>query len=209
MKKIFIGFIKFFLISVLFLPGITPAQSIGAGYVKMFSDNYEFENADGFIALFSIPISSITSISLNYLHLKNEREYFGYLASGFMAFPGPEKNSIKSEAFANSFEFMFSFRLFRTPHIDFSLGAGISITSYKAVRKIILTDEEYTFTSDSQFGFLLGLSVETNKDLFHGFSLFIDGKLKTSGSSTQITDSEQPFETVFLKGIQTGVKYSF
>jgi hypothetical protein len=197
--------VKYFLVLAVILAGQTYSQKIGASYVKFYTDNYELQYPQGFGLKASYPLSSKVDIAVEYLNVKNTREYIGYLVSGFMIYPPiVYPHHIKSSSSAESFEFTLLYRLFRYHFADMSVGGGLTTTKYKAKREDQETNESYTF-EESRIGYTAGLTIATNPQLLKNISFNVSGRIRLSPSSQEVLDAEMPFSSIYATVFSAGV----
>jgi hypothetical protein len=201
--------VKYFLVLAVILAGQTYSQKIGASYVKLYTDNYELQYPQGFSLKASYPIYSKLDITVEYMNVKNTREYSGYLVSGFMIYPPiVYPHHIKSSSSAESFEFTLMYRLFNYHYADLSAGGGLTTTKYKAEREDLETNDSYTF-EESKIGYTAGLTIATTKELMKNISFYVNGRIRLSPSSMEVTDAEWPFTSISATVLSAGVMLVF
>ncbi|MGD8306964.1 MAG: hypothetical protein PVF17_09935 [Ignavibacteria bacterium] len=205
--------IKFVILclSILLITNLN-AQQVSISPTKVWSNNYELNNPVGISISIYQPIWKL-GLKAEFLYASNEREYFGYPVYGYFADSpefGPE--NVRSNSVLQSYE--FSVWIPSIVNISdlaaLNVGVGLSVDRFSAEREGLSSGELVNITSDSKFGFLYAISIETGNFFSLPIKLGIAYKHKSLMSSTYVTDTEQPFvDAVDLKELQFSVGYQF
>jgi hypothetical protein len=170
---------------------VADAQEIGIAPVKLWTNNYEIQDPMGI----GITISTVVwKVRLNaeYVFAQNGRTYSGYLAYGFMAFPMPNRENVRSTSSLKAYEFSVSFPLLAVKS-DFGLhmGLGYSFDTYSADRTGMTSGNKVSFGTVAKSGPFFMSSLE----YFLSTSLRIElgYKVKVLSTDVMATDIELPF----------------
>lgn len=199
------------LLAIFVFPTLTFSQELGLSFSKLWTNNYELENPEGFgIYILQPVIFSNLRLQVEYTYFQNKREYFGYLVGGFLPYPVPEKERIISNSYLHSIELSIRPTFLKSKYINGSLGLGISHNIMGGKREALTTKRKADLYGGSKFGVALAFYLETEK--IHSFPLnvFLSGKFKYIRSSIQPTDIEAPFSLEITSYIiQIGVFHKF
>ena len=184
------------LLAIFAFPQLTFSQEIGLSFSKLWTNHYEIESPSGFGIYISQPVVfSNVRLQVEYAYYQNQRQYFGYLVSGFLPYPIPEKERIRSNSYLHSIEISIRPTFLKSKYIIGSLGIGISHNILDGKREALDTKRKADLFGGNKFGVSVALYFETKK--IHGFplSLFLADKFMHSQSSIQTTDIEATFSS--------------
>ncbi len=201
--------------TILFMFFIFPcglfSQELGLSFSKFRSDHNEIESPLGFaIYLSKAFLRSDVRLQTEYSYYRNEREYYGYLVSGFSPHPTTEKEKIRSISYMHSFEVSIRPAILKTKHILASLGFGVSYNIFDGKRESLATGRKSDLFAGNKFGTSVAVFFEKGKILNSPFNLFLTGKFMHFWPSVQPTDIAAPFgREINSTIIEIGISYSF
>ena len=187
------------------------SQEIGISTGKVWTKNYELSNPAGFGVFFSQPIWKF-GLRLEYFSANNERNYHGYLVSGFF---GPDYQQIKEQVNSKSkystFEISFHLRnLFEVLECNLGIGIGISVSKFECTRIGENSGREIKLSNDDKQGIFYCFSF--SKENCFGLPVKLEIFFKHTGLFTgyYATDSDLPFiQLNDIKRLQLNLAYIF
>ena len=205
MKKILLFF------AVIATLSVSYPQEVGIAPVKLWSNNYELQNPYGFGIYYYQKIWK-TGVKLEYITAKNNREYFGYLFSGF--FVNPEKiykENVKSITNYRAIEISVAVpKIFEFKQFSLNLFLGFTFDRFDGERTGLSSGKHISLFYENKTGYILGLSIA--KEGLFGLPLKTEllFKQKNLNEHISITDAEQPFGGALdIKELQLNISYIF
>jgi hypothetical protein len=206
MKKI----ITLFFIVFISLISLT-AQEIGVSAVKIWTGNYEIQNPYGFGISIAQPIWKV-GLKAEYISAYNERNYHGYVISGFMAYSNELiQEDVVSKSSYRAIELSLIIpKIIRYEQYGFSLSLGVTFDRFKGDRQGLISDKKVTLFEETKIGLFYGLSVSRERLFNLPIKAEIVFKQKGLLNNISVTDIEQPFENaVDIKELQLSISYIF
>lgn len=205
--------IKPVLILVLFSSALA-AQEFGVSYLKMWSNDSQLKNPEGYGIYVYVPIKKI-ALRAEYNYAEGEANYFGYLNSGFFlpVEDAPKQENVNTTSVMKSYEFSiwFSDLISAINPVRLNIGAGIGGNDLEGNRKGNASGKEASFKSTGRFGILFGVSLSYSRPLDLPFKLELLYKLKSLPSSgAMATDTENVFQdAIGIKQLSLGISYIY
>ena len=195
---------------LIFIAGNLYSQEIGAGLVKVWTDNYEIENPSGYSIYLAQRIGRL-GLKLEYVSADNQRRYYGNINGGFLIAPQDfSQESILSESTYRSVEGSLQIPdLLSLSKNSLNIGGGIAFDKFTRVKTGQSTLKSYN-TSQNKFGLFYSISI-SHRNLF-GFPIKLEliFKQKFLFSSGYSTDTDQPFAaSMDIKELQLNLAFRF
>jgi hypothetical protein len=170
------------------------AQELGIAPVKIWTNNYEIQDPVGVGLSISKTIWRV-KFRAEYLYANNERTYSGYISYGFMIYPLPNIENVKSTSSLSAYEFSVSFPiLFYNSNSCLNLGFGYSFDTYSADRIGLTSWKMVSFGNVLKSGPFFISSIDYS--LFLSLKLEFTYKLKSLSNGPFATDVELPFMNI-------------
>lgn len=196
------------IIASIFLSSLSFSQEVGMSYSKLWSGHYEIENPNGFGIFISKSISRV-GLKLEYTNHRNEREYYGYIISGFMQHPTEKQEElVKSYSQIHSIDLSVNYPLLKIKNINFGIGAGIGQNIMSGKREGTQTGKTSNLFDSTKLGMFLEATITLEKMKHIPISFYIAGKFKNIIASQAPTDIESPFSNeINSSSLQFGLSY--
>lgn len=203
---------KFIILFIVFTLTINiKSQEIGLSPTKVWTDNSEIQNPLGFSIYYFQPIWKL-GLKIEFLTATNERNYYGYLSSGFIA--NPEEiiiDDVKSKSRIQSLEFSLSVpKIIYVEENYFTLTLGMTRDNFSGERVGLNSGKRVALMKEDKFGFFYGISISREKIFQLPIKIELLFKHKGLISGMYVTDTTQPFKgEMDIKELQLNISYVF
>ena len=186
------------------------SQEIGISSAKVWTDNYEIENPIGFSAYYFQPIGRF-GLKLEYFSASNERNYYGFLVSGFWAPEYYSKESVLSKSTYRAIELSFQIQnIVEVFQSNVNIGLGITSDKFGCSRNGKDSRREVSVGEENKLGIFYSVSISKNDCFGLPIKLEILYKHKGMKNVKYVTDSEQLFVSLNdVKRLQLNIAYVF
>ena len=187
------------------------SQEIGLSTTKVWTDNSEIQNPFGFSIYYFQPIWKL-GLKIEFLTATNERNYYGYLSSGFIA--NPEEiiiDDVKSKSRIQSLEFSLSIpKIVYVEENYFTLSLGMTRDNFSGERVGLNSGKRVALVKEGKFGFFYGISISREKIFQLPIKIELFFKHKGLICGMYVTDTIQPFKgEMDIKELQLNISYVF
>lgn len=198
---------------VLLLFNSISAQHLGISFSKLWTDNYELENQNGFSINISQTFVKYFEVQFEYSKFENRREFFGHLIAGFLPVPpSPEvaREIVQSEARLQVYDISIKYYILKLDNLSAAFGIGFSLNMMDGRRFGTETGRTATLFDEDSFGVSGILYLESRAIKILPATLYLTIQKKQISSGVQPTDIESPFSNSLDTWVlQTGIKFKF
>jgi hypothetical protein len=195
--------------TIIILTSSISAQHLGISFSKLWTDNYELENPNGFSINIAQPLFKYFEVQFEFSEFENRREYFGFLIGGFFATPPPKENII-SISTLQVYEISAKYYFLNLELLRAAVGLGISLNKLDGSRLAEESGRRTSLFDESNFGIAGIFYMESRAIKILPVTLYTSIQKKQIAPGSQATDIETPFsETIDTYLLQIGAKFKF